>query len=311
MGLAREPVVPVEAPVEPEALRRTPNQRAARLLALVLHARQLPYELRREGREWALYVPDAARAAATSEIELYERENKNWPPRSAAFDPLADGTVGVVLYVATILVVFALDHGGWVERWFGESASLAGRVDADRIRAGEWWRVVTSLTLHKDLLHVVGNAVFGGLFFALVCQILGTGLGGAALVVSGALGNLVNALVQDGHLAVGASTAVFGAVGILSAHRWQREALSRADRRKRWTPLMVGVFFLGYLGMSNQEGPRDVDVLAHVFGLAAGLVLGAVLGRYGPTVRRARPNVFVAALAPALVLGAWYLALRG
>ena len=303
----------MEPPIDPHvpaALRRTTNQRAARILALVLHARQLPYELRREGREWALYVPEAALPDATAEIELYERENQGWPPRSEAFDPLADGTVGVVLYVALILMIFVIDHGPWDDRWFDQSMSLAGRVDSEKIRAGEWWRVVTSLTLHKDLLHVVGNAVFGGLFFALVCQIRGTGLGGAAFLASGALGNLINALLQDGHLAVGASTAVFGAVGILSAHRWQRESLNRADRRKRWTPLMVGVFFLGYLGMSNQEGPRDIDVLAHVFGLVAGLGLGAILGRYGPRVQSPKPSVWVASLAP-LTLGlCWYLALR-
>lgn len=299
----------MESRTEPEALRRTTSQRAARRLALVLHARGLPYELRREGREWALYVPDGARERAAAEIEVYERENRGWPPRSAPFDPLSDGTLGVVLYVAVLLLVFVVDHGVWGERWFDQSVSLAGRVDADRIRAGEWWRVVTSLTLHKDLVHVVGNAVFGGLFFALICQILGTGLAGAAFVASGAIGNALNAYVQDGHLAVGASTAVFGAIGILSAHRWQRESMNRADRRKRWTPLLIGVFFLGFLGMSSQEGPRDVDVLAHVFGLIAGLGIGAVLGRFGPRVRSARPSRVVAASTPLLLGLCWYLAL--
>ena len=39
-----------------------------------------------------------------------------------------------------------------------------GALDAERVRAGEWWRAVTSLWLHADAMHVFGNAVAAVVF---------------------------------------------------------------------------------------------------------------------------------------------------
>src|SRR5262245_48270809 len=81
---------------------------------------------------------DAARAR--EQIERYERENVGWPPREEVPAPISDGAVGIVLYAAALLAVFALVHGG--AKW---DLWSAGSAKASEIRGGEWWRTITAL----------------------------------------------------------------------------------------------------------------------------------------------------------------------
>ena len=77
---------------------------------------------------------------------------------------------------------------------------------------------MTALTLHADAGHAVGNAVLGGLLLALLARALGPGMAAILLIVAGASGTFLAAeLVRREFISVGASTAVFGALGSLPA----------------------------------------------------------------------------------------------
>jgi hypothetical protein len=102
-------------------------------------------------------------------------------------------------------------------------------------------------------------------------------------VLAGALGNVMAALTHDArHVAVGFSTATFGAVGILTALRLVPGGAS--TRGKRWTAAVAGVLLLVTLGAAP-----GADLTAHAFGFAAGLGLGLVAGL--AVRRRPRPLV--------------------
>jgi membrane associated rhomboid family serine protease len=163
-------------------------------------------------------------------------------------------------------------------------------------------------------VHLLGNLVFGALFAALACEMLGTGLGLAAILSSGALANLANAWVQAPEFrSVGASTAVFGALGLLGGHRWQRRKLVRGLRRASWIPLLASAFLLAYLGSggTRTDGAERVDVLGHALGFVAGGALGALHGRFAHAWRPdARAQVAFGAASFALIVGCWWLALR-
>jgi len=177
-------------------------------------------------------------------------------------------------------------------------------LDPAAIRAGEWWRALTALTLHADAAHVLGNAVAAALLVSVVCQALGLGVGLGLVLLAGTLGNLLTAVAQRGpHVSVGASTAVFGAIGILAALRVVTPGRVRLGARRPWVILAATLVLLVLFGV----GP-DVDVLAHLFGLLAGLgvgYLGALSARRPPT-----PTVqwLLAILAAAALAGAWRLA---
>ena len=86
------------------------------------------------------------------------------------------------------------------------------------------------------------------------------------------------------HSTIGASTAVFGALGLLVGHAlvWRRAA---RRGRPAWLPIGAALALLAMLGT---EGER-VDLWAHGFGLATGVALGAIaLGAARELARVAR-----------------------
>ena len=226
---------------------------------------------------FALGVPtdEAQRAAdviSAYESEKRDRESRREQESRREPEPVAAGGGFAGLAVAAALLVFFFLTGPrnatviWFER---------GSADAERILLGELWRTVTALSLHADLGHALANALFGALFLSAVCGSLGAGVGCALVLLSGAGGNLVNALFQSSHhVSVGASTAVFGAVGLLSGLAVARRRRQRSLRRHAWVPVGAGLAILAMLGTAGAR----VDLWAHLFGLLVGGVLGIPVG---------------------------------
>jgi rhomboid protease GluP len=107
------------------------------------------------------------------------------------------------------------------------------------------------------------------------------------ILVSGTAGNLLNAvLYKTGHLSVGASTAVFGAIGILAAQQFFKKFRLPGQRMRAWLPLGGGLALLGILGSG-----KYADLTAHLFGFMAGIILGAL---YGIFVKRTSTRVYQA-----------------
>ncbi|MEK0084194.1 rhomboid family intramembrane serine protease [Benzoatithermus flavus] len=272
-------------------------------LALVLAAVGVDYRLVGDGWGVSLLVaaPDVERARR--ELELYAHENVPAPkPRaepSAAFHGL-----GAALFCCMILLFF---HGADERRLLGIDWSAAGAAQAGLIRAGAWWRTVTALTLHADAVHLLGNLAAGIAFGLLATQLLGAGLAWLAILVGGALGNALDAFLSTPeHTAVGASTALFAALGILAGY-WRRAGVVpwRGGVR-RWAPLAAGVLLLVQLGTSGER----TAVGAHVAGFGTGVTLGLLLAHHGSRIPRGpRAQAIYGAIACGLVVSAWLLAL--
>lgn len=252
---------------------------------------------------YGLYVQKEHLEAVREQLARSERENRHWPPRPDLL-PDGKGSAGtIVLYALLIWGVFLVAQ---------EDLVRAGSASEEAIRAGEWWRAITALTLHGDWAHLVANTVGGFLFFGLVFCFLGVGFGWIAILLAGFLGNLLNAwsYAGTGHNSIGASTAVFGALGIVVGFRILRQfRLTRWSwPRHLWVPLAAGVILLGFLG----AGGERTDVLAHAWGFLTGLLLGA--GAAGARVDEkegaALQQRLLGWLTLLAVMGAWTLALR-
>ena len=183
---------------------------------------------------------------------------------------------------------------------------VAGSADSERILSGEPWRAVTALTLHADPSHLVANVTAGALLATAVCRTVGGGLGAALIVAAGAGGNALNALLQGPpHVSIGASTAVLGAVGLLSGLAFARTRRTLRRRGRAWLPLAAGLALLGMLG----SDPRT-DLGAHLCGFVVGVALGAIAGwamASGPGRGVQRTLAVATAVA---VAASWWLALR-
>jgi membrane associated rhomboid family serine protease len=210
--------------------------------------------------------------------------------------------------VAGIIVagVLLLSHAAavrWKEAapWFDH-----GGAEASRILDGELWRTVTALTLHADLVHLFSNAVAAAIFVTALSSLVGAGLAVALLVVSGACGNLANAFIQgSSHIAIGASTAIFGAVGVLGSVGWVRRRREPGRRRSAWIPVAAALGLLAMLG----TGTGRTDVLAHLFGFFCGAVLGMPVALFFPAPPGRLTQWTCAGATAGLLIYCWSLAL--
>jgi hypothetical protein len=113
----------------------------------------------------------------------------------------------------------------------------------------------------------------------------------------------VGAALRSGpYIGVGASTAVFAAVGLLAGTALATPAPRPGSRRGA---IVSGVLLLALLGMNEAS-----DILAHVLGFAVGLTLGAAGGSLSHGVPARRRQAGWALAAAAVVAGCWWLALK-
>lgn len=211
-------------------------------------------------------------------------------------------------YCVLLIVVFSL-QGAY-------DLTSYGRVDAEAmIDQGQWWRALTALTLHADVVHLVSNLVAGMGFAFFVARFFGAVAGWGLILLSGCLGNLLNAWVYypEAHFSIGASTAVFGALGLLTGIGvWV--ALAEPDQRwtlPRWlVPVFGGFTLLGLIGVGDGLVGL-VDVAAHISGFLCGMALGLVGAIFQRVfVRFEGPLKYVVGLASVVITClAWWLAL--
>ena len=270
-------------------------------LALVLASQSIDSEISWNGHSWVLGVPARSIASARLQIETYAAEVRRVDPAPPAMPASGRPWPGILVYVAVMLAMALLAP----ELRFGFDWFAAGRMDGGRMLAGEWWRPVTALTLHADAAHLLGNLVFGSFFGYSVARYLGGGFGWLAIVASGALGNFANGwLAGPNHLSIGASTAVFAALGILSAYCWRRGFPAQASRRERFAPVIAGIGLLAFTGTAG----ANTDIGAHLLGFVAGFGNGFLIARLGfPVSRNAQLACAFAAVGSVVV--AWLAAL--
>ena len=266
--------------------------------ALVLLAVGIPAIMHFEAGVYTVLVAPADAPRATGELERYALENRPSPrPKPVRLHPdaLAAALVyALVLFLAQIASTRAMLGRDWFD---------AGALDGQRFRAGELWRAVTALTLHADLAHLGANIGFGALFGGLAARVYGAGVAWLLVLVASVAANTVNALTMPaGRVSIGASTAVFAALGALAVHRWPA-ATRRARAGLRGGSLVAALVLLALLG----TGDAGTDIAAHALGFGFGVLLALPLRRWHPP-EGGRSQRRAGALALSLVAIAWLAA---
>jgi membrane associated rhomboid family serine protease len=280
------------------------DQRPCADRALVLASLGIPHELVSDASSWALLVPAPDASYAVEQLLLYDRENPPRKPRPPVTIEYHQAVPGVVGYVAVLCLVAWLAGTAFL----GKDWLAAGRVDGELLREGEWWRTITALTLHADFSHLAGNLLFGSFFGFYAGRLAGSGIAWFAIVVTAACGNALNTfLLESMHRSIGASTAVFSALGLLAGFVWRGRLMYRDQWPYRIGPLVGGVALLMYTG----TGDANTDVGAHLMGFLAGLGGGVLLAVLPRIPRRPIWQLGAGAAALLVVAAAWISALRG
>lgn len=269
--------------------------------SLVLTAANIPHQLVQDADSCALLVPAQYSIAAGDELRAYDDENPVVRPAPPPVIKYHDALPGVVAYFLIVCLVAGLAG----RAAFGLDWRFEGRIDGELLRAGEWWRSITALTLHLDLEHLVGNLVFGLFFGWFAGRLMGSGVAWLAIVIAGALGNIANTLFLDpGHKAIGASTAVFAALGLTAGFVWRSKFMSQERWVYRFGPIVGGLALLMFTGTGDENTDIGAHLMGFVFGLGGGMLLSAVRDR----IDCRRRQQVAGSIAVLLVIVAWFLA---
>lgn len=225
---------------------------------------------------YALHAEPSAAPDIVREIQAYESEREIPRPAVAAEDETFRHAAGWSVYGIWALVLIACfiwqnNDPAIVEHGASSSTRLIGHH--------EWWRPFTGLFLHGDVPHLIGNLLSGLFFGTLVSRTLGPWRAWALILACGTLGNTLTSVVTwpESFTSIGASTAVFAALGILAGIGFA--ATLRQRVRLPWArvaaPVLAGIVLLGWLGGGSENS--NTDVLGHVFGFASGLGTGTLV----------------------------------
>lgn len=256
-----------------------------------------------EDGRWRLRIPAAEFERAQSSIRQYRLENRGrvWRQEVRWTGLLFDWRA--VFWFLLLIVIHRLDESGRID------LKSSGLMSSDAVRAGEWWRLFTAVTLHGDWVHLAGNVSSGLMLLGLAMGCYGAGRALLASLLAGAGGNALwlFALAKD-HLSVGASGMVMGALGLLAVH-----SLSLRHRGSEATQLIVrgilaGVLLFVMLGLNPGPG---IDVVAHLGGFLGGCLLGLILVFLPERwAKDSRLDTAAGLLCIVLVVVTWTLALR-
>lgn len=228
----------------------------------------------------------------------------------------------IVFLVANLFVFLLMWHssgmgfrslGGFPgEVLVGYGAKLNGRINQQH----EWWRFVTPVFVHVNLLHIVVNMyslwmvgpyvekLYGSarfVFFWVVTGIAGVAASYLTVVGPGSRASGFPFIFKTGDgPSAGASGAIFGLVGVLFVFGIKfRKELPEGFKRAFGTgllPVIVINLFIGYLGSGV------IDNAAHLGGLVSGAALAMVVSYHRPGERSGMAFTWQALQVAALAL---------
>lgn len=224
------------------------------------------------GWHWVLLVPEEQSARA--QAILSEEDPGPAPIPLRPLPPRARPRLYFVvgLFVIHVLVFIAMEGSGGSES--RQTLLRFGASYAPAILDGQPWRLVTAIFLHIGFKHLFSNMVSLMLFGVIVLHTCRLGRFYFMYVICGLMGNILS-LALDPSMAMkaGASGAILGLLGVLAGSRIR--SLRQPGPPSRFKTWHVFAMLLAYYGFVVGMGP--VDHLAHVGGLATGLVLALTL----------------------------------
>lgn len=146
------------------------------------------------------------------------------------------------------------------------------------------WTVVTYMFLHADPLHIFFNMLMLFFFGPLLERQIGSGKFLGVFFASGILAGLAQVLLFQGSV-IGASAAIFGVMGTL--------AMLMPDLRIYFyfvpMKLMYAIALFAAIDILFMGSGDRVAHLAHLVGLAFGLIFGYIIKKNKGTLQTYRP----------------------
>jgi len=189
---------------------------------------------------------------------------------------LREAPVTCALIAANLLVyLIMLAASGWHGSFDSTTLIAAGASVSGGGADVSHWRWLTAAFIHANVLHIVMNLWVLGQIGVLSERALGRGLYAATYMFTGVVGNVLSTVMAAGRpqmtVAVGASGAIMGLIGMAATFAW------RSGQRAAAKALAFNILFVLGVGLSlSARGISLVDNAAHIGGLCAGAAIGLV-----------------------------------
>jgi len=181
----------------------------------------------------------------------------------------------ILIALNVVIYIYGAIVSGNILETGNEVVYVWGQVNAF-VLEGAYWQLFTSMFIHASIYHLVGNMLFllifglrGEEMFSLP-EYLGI------YILGGLAGNLLSLVFGPNFISVGASGAIFAMFGACVIY-------DRRSMRQSIVGALVYAFFLFIINTG-----ANVNILAHLGGLAVGLALGYIIAS------RRKPNQYSA-----------------
>lgn len=180
--------------------------------------------------------------------------------------------INLIIFVLTSL----LSQGGFMESVLGGADGFTlialGAKENSLILRGQYWRLLTPIFLHIGIVHLLFNSYALNLFGREVEGLFGTIRFAVIYFLSGIGGSLMSFAFSPS-VSAGASGAIFGVIGAMTAFLIRNRTTLGAQGRQHLQSLMLMIGVNLFLGTTLP----GIDNFGHIGGLIAGFVLGFLL----------------------------------
>jgi rhomboid protease GluP len=203
-------------------------------------------------------------------------------------------TLTHILFGINLVMFLAMAPDTLTITGFPEKLSIRwGANFAPYTLSGEWWRLVTYMFLHANLLHIGFNMWCLWDLGALCESLYGPWTYGAIYFTSGIGGALASLFWNRSPLTIGASGAIFGLAGaLIASFKLGEFSVPRSALSGTLRSLMI---FVGFNLIFGATMP-GIDNACHIGGLITGLIVGALIAVLAPQSGQALRRVGVFAV---------------
>ena len=171
----------------------------------------------------------------------------------------------ILIAINIAIYVYTSVAGGNFLETSGDMILQYGQVNRLVLESGWYWQLFTSMTVHASITHLVGNMLFLLIFGLRSEEMFSLPEYLSIYVLGGLTGNLLTLFLGINVISAGASGAIFAMFGACTIYA--RRAVGQS---------IISALIYGFFLLLLSSGP-NVNNLAHIGGLLAGLLIGYVL----------------------------------
>jgi membrane associated rhomboid family serine protease len=234
---------------------------------------ELPTVVPQPASELVRVTADAAEAAPLARPQPVARRRRMTTGILIALNVAVTATIAITLGAPSDPAIIVRAGG-----------ALRGAIDH-----GEWWRLISTTTLHIGVVHLVLNLLALLALGRWTESIFGSRPVAAIYALSGLAGSAASYLFGAATLSAGASGAIFGLLGAFMVELF----LHRRAYQRVWQSGMMGALLIAFAAQMALGYSLPQDQLAHIGGLVAGALAGLAFSPH----RKAKRAVAIASTA--------------